>query len=121
MKMILLLVAGFSSVFVLTSGAEKKTNSLNDSPYASNNYPINIYWNNTHLHTANSTGAALMSNLKGWPVDPFRFGRVIDIQTQPWTAHDTKKFKVKMTKNIPMVNQKKPMPHRFSIRPGATH
>lgn len=98
MKMILLLVAGFSSVFVLTSGAEKKTNSLNDSPYASNNYPINIYWNNTHLHTANSTGAALMSNLKGWPVDPFR--RVIDIQTQRWTAHDVKDFKARKCQRI---------------------
>ncbi|MFP6795198.1 MAG: DUF3604 domain-containing protein, partial [Pseudomonadales bacterium] len=38
-------------------------------------YPKNVYWGDTHLHTRNSADAYSLGNLNLTPADAFRFAR----------------------------------------------
>ena len=64
-------VTGFSFVFVLTCTAGE----MSYSPYVGKNYPMNVYWGDTHLHTLNSPDAGLVGNTKLGPAAAFRFAR----------------------------------------------
>ena len=44
------------------------------SPYAGRNFPSNIYWGETHLHTGLSLDAGLFGNILGHE-DAYRFAR----------------------------------------------
>jgi hypothetical protein len=43
------------------------------SPPVDQNYPKNVYWGDTHLHTRNSPDAYSMGNMNLTPADAFRF------------------------------------------------
>jgi len=45
------------------------------SPYADHNYPTNIYWGDTHLHTNLSVDANGMGNKSLTPDDAYRFAK----------------------------------------------
>ena len=49
------------------------------SPYAGRNYPTNVYWGDTHLHTAVSVDAGTMNRVG--QEDAFRFARGEEITT----------------------------------------
>ena len=42
------------------------------SPFVGKDYPINVYWGDTHLHTSYSTDAGMLGNLLG-PEEAYRF------------------------------------------------
>ena len=44
------------------------------SPYAGRNFPTNVYWGDTHLHTSNSLDARAFGNIRG-PEDAYRLAR----------------------------------------------
>ena len=53
------------------------------SPPVGQDYPKNLYWGDTHLHTRNSLDAYSVGNMNLTPVDAYRFA-----QGQPVTAHN---------------------------------
>ena len=44
------------------------------SPYAGRNFPTNVYWGDTHLHTSNSLDARAFGNIRG-PEEAYRLAR----------------------------------------------
>ena len=44
------------------------------SPYANRNFPTQVFWGDTHLHTSYSTDAGMMGNRLG-PEEAYRFAR----------------------------------------------
>ena len=44
------------------------------SPYAGRNFPTQVYWGDTHLHTSNSMDARAFGTILG-PAEAFRFAR----------------------------------------------
>ncbi len=70
-----ILILGFS----LGLGASERPYSI---PVDSD-YPKNVYWDDTHLHTRNSADAYSLGNLSLSPADAFRFAR-----GQELTAHN---------------------------------
>ncbi len=59
------------------------------SPYAEDNFPKNVYFGDTHLHTSYSPDAGLLGNRKIDPTEAFRFasGKVVE-------AHNGMKVKL---------------------------
>ena len=51
------------------------------SPWADNNYPRDVYWGDTHLHTSYSLDANLFGTTSLTPEDAFRFARGETITT----------------------------------------
>ena len=45
------------------------------SPYVEQNYPANVYWGDTHLHTNLSVDANGMGNTALTPDDAYRFAK----------------------------------------------
>jgi len=62
-----------NSVFAtdVPSTGDKKTDY---SPYTNNNFPQNVYFGDTHLHTSFSTDAGIVGNMVGLDV-AYRFAR----------------------------------------------
>ena len=56
-----------------TFGAEPPV-SANYSPYANRDYPQNVYWGDSHVHTAYSWDAGLVGNTLG-PDEAYRFAK----------------------------------------------
>ncbi len=52
------------------------------SPYAGRDYPTNVYWGDTHLHTTNSPDAWSFGNRILTPDEAFRFARGAEVTTQ---------------------------------------
>lgn len=50
------------------------------SPYAQRNFPINVYWGDTHLHTGLSLDAGLFGNILGHE-DAYRFARGEEVKS----------------------------------------
>jgi hypothetical protein len=50
------------------------------SPYAQRNFPSNVYWGETHLHTGLSLDAGVFGNILG-PEDAYRFARGEEIMS----------------------------------------
>ncbi|MDE0366248.1 MAG: DUF3604 domain-containing protein [Gammaproteobacteria bacterium] len=60
--------------------------ALADSQYSApvgKNYPLNLYWGDTHLHSRNSADAYSLGNMNLTPADAYRFAR-----GQELTAHN---------------------------------
>ena len=60
--------------------------ALADSPYSApvgKDYPRNLYWGDTHLHSRNSADAYSLGNMNLTPADAYRFAR-----GQELTAHN---------------------------------
>ncbi len=60
--------------------------ALADSRYSApvgKNYPLNLYWGDTHLHSRNSADAYSLGNMNLTPADAYRFAR-----GQELTAHN---------------------------------
>ena len=63
--------------FIITSGLFIETNAAGESsysPYADQNYPTQVLWGDTHLHTANSLDARIMG-VTLTVADAYRFAR----------------------------------------------
>ena len=72
-------ISGFVFCAVsLTSHAQAEYSAAVDA-----DYPKNVYWGDTHLHTRNSADAWSMGNLNLAPEDAYRFA-----QGEPVTAHN---------------------------------
>jgi hypothetical protein len=50
------------------------------SPRAGRNYPMEVYWGDTHLHTTYSPDAGLVGNVKLTPADAFQFARGDEVE-----------------------------------------
>jgi hypothetical protein len=50
------------------------------SPHAGASWPANVYWGDTHLHTANSADANMMGALRLGPAEAFRFARGLPVE-----------------------------------------
>ena len=74
-----LFVLGFSMAALQ---ADTETVSKYSSPVSAD-YPKNVYWGDTHLHTRNSADAYSLGNLNLTPTDAYRFAR-----GQAITAHN---------------------------------
>ena len=62
------------------------TSAFADAPYSApmgNNYPLNLYWGDTHVHTRNSSDAYTLGNGNFSPADAYRFARGEEV-----TAHN---------------------------------
>ncbi|MFN3231093.1 MAG: DUF3604 domain-containing protein [Alphaproteobacteria bacterium] len=77
-----LLLAGFSSGATL---AEEQYSSP-----VGQDYPLNVYWGDTHLHTRNSADAYSLGNMNLTPADAYRFA-----QGQEVIAHNGMKVKLR--------------------------
>ena len=80
--------AGLCSVFVslgcLVGGLQADSAGVSEySSPVSADYPKNVYWGDTHLHTRNSADAYSLGNLNLTPTDAYRFAR-----GQKITAHN---------------------------------
>ena len=80
--------AGLWSVFIslgcLVGGLQADTAGVSEySSPVSADYPKNVYWGDTHLHTRNSADAYSLGNLNLTPTDAYRFAR-----GQKITAHN---------------------------------
>ena len=51
------------------------------SPYAGRNFPTQVYWGDTHLHTRNSADAYSLGNRNLTAVDAYRFARGEEIKS----------------------------------------
>ncbi|MDA0958248.1 MAG: DUF3604 domain-containing protein [Proteobacteria bacterium] len=72
MKMSHLAAIGFFSVGCSLSAAAE---GAGYAPQASQDYPQNVYWGDTHLHTRNSADAYSLGNENLTPIDAYRFAR----------------------------------------------
>lgn len=72
MKMSHLAAIGFFSVGCSLSAAAE---GAGYTPQASQDYPQNVYWGDTHLHTRNSADAYSLGNENLTPIDAYRFAR----------------------------------------------
>ena len=72
MKMSHLAAIGFFSVGCSLSAAAEVAGY---APQASQDYPQNVYWGDTHLHTRNSADAYSLGNENLTPIDAYRFAR----------------------------------------------
>ncbi|MDA1208085.1 MAG: DUF3604 domain-containing protein [Proteobacteria bacterium] len=63
---------GFFSVGCSLSAAAE---GAGYAPQASQDYPQNVYWGDTHLHTRNSADAYSLGNENLTPIDAYRFAR----------------------------------------------
>jgi len=71
---------------VLAIGINQATAAAEPPPYSGTvgqDYPQNLYWGDTHLHTRNSADAYSLGNLNLTPADAYRFA-----QGQTVTAHN---------------------------------
>ena len=50
------------------------------SPRAGRNYPMEVYWGDTHVHTTYSPDAGLVGNVKLTPADAFQFARGDEVE-----------------------------------------
>ena len=60
--------------------------AIADAPYSApvgKDYPLNLYWGDTHLHSRNSADAYSLGNMNLTPADAYRFAR-----GQELTAHN---------------------------------
>lgn len=85
-------------VMIAASGAvnaelETQVAGKNEAPYATaieSDYPKNVYWGDTHLHTRNSADAYSLGNMNLTPTDAFRFARGKEV-----LAHNGMKVKLR--------------------------
>ena len=76
-----MLVASVTFLMLSTVSVSASENSAEDSnaksysPYAEDNYPKNVYFGDTHLHTSYSPDAGLLGNRNIGPIEAFRFAR----------------------------------------------
>jgi len=87
MKMSHLAAIGFFSVGCSLSAAAE---GAGYAPQASQDYPQNVYWGDTHLHTRNSADAYSLGNENLTPIDAYRFARGQEI-----LAHNGMKVRLK--------------------------
>jgi len=87
MKMSHLAAIGFFSVGCSLSAASE---GAGYAPQASQDYPQNVYWGDTHLHTRNSADAYSLGNENLTPIDAYRFARGQEI-----LAHNGMKVRLK--------------------------
>jgi len=59
---------GFSLLFAAGAGAQY-------TPWAEEDFPMNLYWGDTHLHSSYSVDANIMGNTGLSPADAYRFAR----------------------------------------------
>lgn len=107
MKKLLLTTAALLALNIGTVNAEE-TKSY--SPYAEDNFPKNVYFGDTHLHTSYSADAGLMGNRKIDPTEAFRFasGKVVE-------AHNGMKVKLNSPLDFLVVSDHA---EYFGIAPG---
>ena len=67
---------------LLVGGVQSYAAEQYSSP-AGNDYPQNVYWGDTHLHSRNSADAYSLGNMNLTPADAYRFA-----QGQALTAHN---------------------------------
>jgi hypothetical protein len=82
--------------------AAEASSAKSYSPYAGRVYPTQVFWGDTHLHTALSVDAAACGNQLG--LDE---ARGIEIPTPRWTAYDAVRHGVKMPDQAPMTTQER--------------
>ncbi|MEM9622501.1 MAG: DUF3604 domain-containing protein [Pseudomonadota bacterium] len=73
-------------VLPFSPGASAETEGEATTPYSpayAQDYPKNVYWGDTHLHTRNSADAYSLGNMNLTPADAYRFA-----MGQPVTAHN---------------------------------
>ena len=80
-------LSGVMFAMVESSLAEEEKPAY--SPYGDQNYPINVYWGDTHLHTNLSVDANGMGNISRTPEDAYRFAKGETI-----TAHNGMKTRL---------------------------
>ncbi len=76
-------IIGPKAVAVESSVTSSSGQPYNYSPGVDKDYPDNLYWGDTHLHTRNSADAYSLGNMNLTPADAFRFA-----QGQQITAHN---------------------------------
>ncbi len=73
---------GLLVAVVLTAVAGAARSDTPYSPYTGRDYPTNVYWGDTHLHTTNSPDAWTMGNRILTPDEAYRFARGAEVTTQ---------------------------------------
>ncbi len=75
----------FLAFLVLSLGSQAQVASAEGSysPYADVEYPTNVYWGDTHVHSSWSPDAGSSGNEKLTPIDAFRFAK-----GEPVVAHN---------------------------------
>lgn len=71
-------VAAMACATIMTAQTEEASDLY--SPMVGNHYPMQVYWGDTHMHTAYSYDATLMGTSLT-PVDAFRFARGESVRT----------------------------------------
>ncbi|GGO78951.1 hypothetical protein GCM10011348_12050 [Marinobacterium nitratireducens] len=64
----------------LCSSAFAASGSQSYSPKAGQDYPQQVYWGDTHLHTSYSFDASMMGNKQLGPADAYRFARGEEVE-----------------------------------------
>ena len=72
LKTLFISIPLFFSVSIAT--AQDKPNNIEYSPYVNRDYPQNVYWGDSHLHTSYSWDAGLVGNTLG-PDKAYRFAK----------------------------------------------
>lgn len=77
-------------VFAAQAAADSADASAAYSKPVGQDYPQNVYWGDTHLHTRNSADAYSLGNLNLTPADAYRFAR-----GQTYRAHDGRPIRLR--------------------------
>ena len=78
MKLLTRCVAGLVVSLLAVATAQGQEKSY--SPRAGKNFPLEVYWGDTHLHTTYSPDAGLVGNVKLGPEEAYRFARGEEIE-----------------------------------------
>ncbi len=77
-----LLISTFSSsdIALADSDSDKSSTNKSYSPYVGIDYPRNVYWGDTHLHTTFSADAGMVGNFTLGPKEAYRFARGEEVE-----------------------------------------